>query len=311
MLFRVSLFCAMLTVPLGSALAQPALDSPDINRPVELTEPVPFALLDQWNVKCYEYLENRQERVRASGATVNVFRPHRVAVVLTSTWLHEGEVNMLDDWPVRDGTHRLQERIYATYGTGSFLAVNRIHVRTLQHHIMGVREGEVLNYTIDGAPGSEPMNAESLTLATLMRVVTVLPMVQGSFEARDWLDIPELELSDTKLPIVCHGAETIYLRGSEHETTKYTYGGYAAWVRNSDRVLLRLEMPGRRYLELLKDGNCCSAERLRKFVDQVRVELDDDDAVVDPAAPLVPANPANPAVPANPTPADPANPLPF
>ena len=299
-MLRVFSFCVAVSLFACVATAQPAIDpnAPPIQPVAEL----PYDLLDLWDVKCYEYLEDRQARVHTTASVVRVFRPTRIAVVLTSTWRDDGQVHILDDWPVRGQTRRLQERIYAEQN--KWLTVNRIHVLTSLHHIMGVREGEVMNYSIDGAPGSEPMPTRSLTLATLMRIVTLLPPDAGRrFDLREIFHIPQMELSDEALPIICHGPETILLRGVEQDTTRFSYNGYTAWVRNVDRVLIRLEMPGRRYLELLKDGNCCSADRLRDFIDDIREARGDTVVEPVPAAPIgpaVPAAPADPVVPADP-----------
>lgn len=296
MLLRLFAAFSLLTLCVGSLAAQPAA-----LQPVEVQGDLPFEQLDQWGVKCYEYLESRQVRERASAGVVWSFRPKRLAIVLTSTWVEDGKIHILDDWPIRDEFHRLHERIIASYPGGSVISVDRIHVDTSLHFILGERTGDVMNYTIDGAPGSEPMYPDTLSLATFMRLVTILPMTAGTFGERDWFDIPQMELQESKLPVICHGPETIYFRGLQQDTTRYSHGGYTAWVRNHDRVLLKLEMPGRRYLELLKDGNCCDGNRLRDFVDEVRGNLDDDPAL----APGVPT-PATPAAPVNP-----ANPLPF
>ena len=152
MRFHLSLCAAVAALIAASAAAPAAAQDPAL----------PYERLDDWGVKCYEYLEGRSRRVSSPAGVVTVFEPKRIAVVLTSTWRHEGQVHMLDEWPVRRHTRRLLERIDAA--ENPHLSVNQIHVLTLQHHLTGQREGDVLNYEIDGAPGSEPMPPESLTV---------------------------------------------------------------------------------------------------------------------------------------------------
>ena len=92
----------------------------------------------------------------------------------------------------------------------------------------------------------------TVTEASLIRIVTMLPRVKGiGYSIDSYSPSPEFSPYSTKGDaIICHGPETLKINRMTMECTKYTFRDMQAWVRHSDNALVRFLVPGWRELEI-------------------------------------------------------------
>jgi hypothetical protein len=94
--------------------------------------------------------------------------------------------------------------------------------------------------------------ADTVTDASLLRLVTLLPRTPGkSYTVGHRTNTPEINiLGGEQNTVHCLGTETVVIREREMECTKFQCGTALYWVRNSDSMLVRHEVPGWKIMEL-------------------------------------------------------------
>jgi hypothetical protein len=139
----------------------------------------------------------------------------------------------------------------------SLLSLTRMIVqRDAKTFQVDVTDGEFeLDFLAKTRSGKYP--TDTVTDAALMRIVTLLPRTPGKvYSIGHRTMTPEINiLSGEQSEIRCVGPEIVHIREREMACTKFVSATTQLWVRDSDAMLVRLEIPGWKILELNEESH--------------------------------------------------------
>jgi hypothetical protein len=220
--------------------------------PVPLAEtPVDVYHLQNWGQRKFNVYMSMTEKHREAKVSITEREMHFVATQTFSTEVKNDEVIMRQYW-LEPTLKRGGALVTYHCHKDSLLSLARMQVqRDAKTYLVDVTQGEFnLEFLTKTRGGKYP--ADTVTDASLMRLVTLLPHTPGKqYSIGHRTATPEINvISGAASTIQCIGPDDLEIQKTRHECTKFICGETMLWVRTSDKMLVRLEVPGWKILEL-------------------------------------------------------------